>query len=109
MQKLKCETTTRGLSTETVAIDSGGLLHNVYWPKEGLVQDLINGVMRYVSKFLKDSDVHLIFDHYFDKSIKSEEEKKELVRLEDHINYIRAQVYLHKPYVFLKPSNPLMK
>jgi len=51
MQKLKCETTTRGLSTETVAIDGGGLLHNIYWPKEGFVQDLINGVMRYVSKF----------------------------------------------------------
>ena len=30
MQKLKSKTRTRGLSTETVAIDGGGLLHNIY-------------------------------------------------------------------------------
>ena len=54
MQKLKCETTTRGLSTETVTIDGGGLLHNIYWQKEGFVQDLINEVMRYTTSTEQD-------------------------------------------------------
>ena len=48
----------------------------INWPKDGLVQDFINGVIVYVSKILNKADCCLIFDRYFEYSIKSDTRKK---------------------------------
>ena len=71
--KLKVEVSTRGVEVGAVVVDGGGMLHSlIHWPKDGSVEDLAKGVELYVSKFVKHSDVYLIFDRYFEKSIKSD-------------------------------------
>ena len=70
--KLKVEVPVRRVEADAVVV-GGGMLHaSIYWPKDGSVEDLAKGVELYVSKFLKHSDVYLIFDRYFEKSIKSD-------------------------------------
>ena len=52
-------------------IDGCRMLHSsVYWPKEALVEDLVNSVELYLSKYINVADVYLIFDRYFENSIK---------------------------------------
>ena len=41
------------------------------WPKEGLVDNLMKEVVKYVLGELDESDVHLIFDRYHEYSTKS--------------------------------------
>ena len=48
------------------------LQSSVYWPKKGLVEDLVSSVEYYLSIFINVGDVYLIFDRYFENSIKSE-------------------------------------
>ena len=43
----------------------------VHWPKEGLVQEFIDGVTSYIFKILRASDIYLAFDRYVGSSIKS--------------------------------------
>lgn len=75
--KLKVEVSARNVNPDTIVIDGGGMLHSqIYWPKDGLVQDFVNGVIVYVSKILNKADCYLIFDRYFDYSIKSDTRKK---------------------------------
>ena len=55
-----------------MVIDGGGILHSsVYWPKEGLVQELIKRVEYYSLKFVNVADAYLLFDRYLKNSIKS--------------------------------------
>ena len=71
--KLKVEVSSRTLEHDVVVIDRCGMLHpSVYWPKKGLVEDLVNSVDYYLSKFIIVADVYLIFDRYFENSIKSD-------------------------------------
>ena len=49
------------------------MLHSsIHWPRDGLVRDLAAGVAMFVSKLLQHSDVFVVFDCYFEKSLKSD-------------------------------------
>ena len=72
MNKLNVEESSRGIQFDSVIIDGGGLMHKVYWPTDGMVKYLVDGVEKYIKKFIFDSDVFLIFDHYKADSIKSD-------------------------------------
>ena len=62
------EVSSRTLEHDLVVIDGCEILHlSVYYPKEALVEDLVNGVEYYVSKLVNVVDVCLIFDRYFEK------------------------------------------
>ena len=61
------------MENDAVIVDGGGMIHSsIHWPKEGLVEDLVKGIEHYISKIIKTSDGYLVFDRYFDYSIKSE-------------------------------------
>ena len=45
------------------------LRSSIHWPKEGLVEDLVSGIIQYVSKIVASSDGYVVFDRYFDYSI----------------------------------------
>ena len=73
MNKIKHEVSSNVGNSEVVVIDGGGMLHtSVHWPKEGTVACLVDGVEKFVRKYLNYSDVYLIFDRYYEKSIKSD-------------------------------------
>ena len=72
MNKLKVEESSRGIQFDSVIIDGGGLMHEVYWPTDGMVKYLVDGVEKYIKMFIFDSDVFLIFDRYKADSIKSD-------------------------------------
>ena len=73
MNKLKVEVSSRGIVPDAVVVDGGEMLHSaIYWPKDGLVSDLLKSVEKYTSKTNDFSDVCIIFDRYFKKSIKSD-------------------------------------
>ena len=57
-------------NVDAVVIDGSALLWTVHWPTKGTVEDLAKAVLNNVSKFLQQSDVYLVFDGYFDYSIK---------------------------------------
>lgn len=53
----------RGVEVDSVAVDGGGMLHSsIHLSKDGSAEDLAKGVELYVSKFLKHSNVYLIFE-----------------------------------------------
>ena len=71
--KLKVEVLVQGVEVHVVVLDGGGMLDSsIYWPKDGLVRDLPAAVEMYISKLLQRSDVYIAFDHYFEKSLKSD-------------------------------------
>ena len=71
--RLKVEVSVRRVEVDAVVVDGGGMLHSsIHWPKDGSVKDLAKGVEIYVSRLLQHSDVYVIFDRCFDKSIKSD-------------------------------------
>ena len=71
--KLKVEVSVQGVEIDVVVVDGGGMLHSsIYCPKDGLVRDLAAVVEMYISKLLQHSDVYIVFDHYFEKSLKSD-------------------------------------
>ena len=77
--KIKVEVSSRGVENDAVLVDGGGMLHSsIHWPKEGLVEDLVKGIEHYMSKVIKTSDAYLVFDRYFDYSIKSETRLKRI-------------------------------
>ena len=48
------------------------MLHGaVHWPKGGTAADLIDGVNNFILKCFHFADVYLIFDRYYNYSIKS--------------------------------------
>ena len=71
--KLKVEVSVQGVEIDVAVVDGGGMLHSsIYCPKDGLVRDLAAAVEMYISKLLQHSDVYIVFDHYFEKSLKSD-------------------------------------
>ena len=74
--KLKVEMSARNVNPDTVVIDGGGMLHAaIHWPKDGSVEDFINAIVTCIAKILDNADCYLIFDRYFDYSIKSDTRK----------------------------------
>ena len=46
--KLKVEVSSRNIKSEAVVVDGGGMLHStVHRPKDGIVQDFVDGVSNY--------------------------------------------------------------
>ena len=77
--KIKVEVSSRGIVNDAILIDGGGMLHSsIHWPKEGLVEDLVKGIEQYIAKTVVSSDGYLVFDRYFDFSIKSETRLKRI-------------------------------
>ena len=61
---------------QDIHIDVCGMLHaSFYWPKEALVEDLVT---YYLTKFINIADVYLVFDHYFETSMKFDTRPKRI-------------------------------
>ena len=70
---LKVEVSSRTVKPDAIIIDGGGMLHSaIYWPSEGTVKNLIDGVEEYIAKMASTADVYIIFDRYMPFSIKSD-------------------------------------
>ena len=73
MNKLKVEETSCNVQPNAVVIDGGGMLYScIYWPSNGRVEDLVTGVEQYLRRQALNSDVYLIFDRYYEGSVKSD-------------------------------------
>ena len=57
-------------TVDAVVIDGCAMLWVIPWPATGTVQDFLDNVGKHVSRYLKSCDTHLIFDRYYEKSIK---------------------------------------
>ncbi|MEM7297990.1 MAG: hypothetical protein AAF391_06960, partial [Bacteroidota bacterium] len=77
--KMKIEVSSRGISNDAVLIDGGGMLHSaIHWPKDGFVADLVKVIDHYLTKTTASTDAYLIFDRYYDYSIKSATRQKRI-------------------------------
>ena len=56
---------------EVEILDGCAILWVINWPNKGTVADFVNGFTRNVMKRVASQDTYLIFDRYFDFSIKS--------------------------------------
>ena len=56
---------------DITVIDGSALLWTIHWPADGTVADFIENVKARLTSYLLESDVYLIFDRYFEYSIKS--------------------------------------
>ena len=52
-------------------INGSALLLDIPWPAEGTTIDYANNLKHAIVKKLKDGEVHLVFDWYYDYSTKS--------------------------------------
>ena len=55
---------------DAVVIDGCAMLWVIPWPSSGMIQDYLDNVSKYVSRYLDKCETHLIFDRYYEKSIK---------------------------------------
>jgi len=71
--------------SEVEILDGCAILWIINWPNQGTVADFVNGFTRNVMRRVASQDTYLIFDRYFDFSIKSGTWQLELVakRVED--------------------------
>ena len=71
-RKLQIEHSNRSqFPPENVIIDGCALMW-IHWPASGTVADYIRNVMQYVMRCMAQSDVYLVFDRYYEQSIKGE-------------------------------------
>jgi len=71
-RKLQVEQSARTVhKTEVVIIDGCAILWIINWPTRGTVQDFVDGFLQYILSKLKQSKVYLVFDRYYEYSIKS--------------------------------------
>ena len=56
---------------DVIVIDGSALLWTIHWPTDGTVGDFVANFKRRIASYLTDSDVYLIFDRYYEYSIKS--------------------------------------
>lgn len=76
-RKLQVEQSTRTLEEpdaviiDAVIIDGCAVLWTIHWPTQGTVQDFANSFVSYTLSKVRACDVYLIFDRYYDYSIKS--------------------------------------
>lgn len=55
---------------DVIVLDGCAILWVVRWPAHGLVQDFIKNFLDYLSRHLNITDTYLIFDRYYDNSVK---------------------------------------
>ena len=71
-RKLQIEQSARTTEKlQVVVIDGCAILWTIHCPSKGTVQDFVDGFSRYVKGKLSQSEVYLVFDRYYDYSIKS--------------------------------------
>ena len=71
-QKLQVELSVRiCLVPDAINIDGGAMLMVIPWPTNGTVKDIVINMLTYVEEQLQKSDTYLIFDIYYDDSIKN--------------------------------------
>ena len=71
-KKLK-EVVSRSVNPRVQIIDGSAILWTIPWSaKEVLVNDFLVNVRYYLQNLMKTLDVYLIFDHYFENSMKKE-------------------------------------
>ena len=67
----KEEVPARGVEPRVVILDGSAILWTIPWPAKGaLVKDFLLNIKFYLLDLLRNSDVYLIFDRYFEDSIK---------------------------------------
>ena len=72
MNGLKVTVPTRGKTPDMTIVDGCAVLWKIQWPSaNGTVQDFVKGFHKFVYDMLKKNDVMIIFDRYYDYSIKS--------------------------------------
>ena len=72
MNGLKVTVSTRGKTLDMTIVDGCAVLWKIQWPSaKGTVQDFVKGFHKFVYDMLKKNDVMIIFDRYYDYSIKS--------------------------------------
>ena len=72
MNKLKVEVSSRGIATDAIVIDEGGMLHRLYWPFNGTVKDFLEIAEKFIVPKIRGSNVYLVFDRYNERSLKSD-------------------------------------
>lgn len=113
MKTLKVEESSRCIKPDATVIDGGGLLYHVHWPSNGLVQDLVDAIEKYVRTIMNYTDIHLIFDRYKAGSIKSDTRKSRVGTFQRcslyfcfriHFLYLSCQVFIVHfiPVIFIK-------
>ena len=71
-RKLQIEKSSRlATNPDTTIIDGCAILWIIHWPYMGTLQDYVDNFVSYISTSTGQSDVHLVFDRYYDYSIKS--------------------------------------
>ena len=76
---LKVEVSSRGKESDTVLVDCGGMLHSaIYWPKDRQVSDLLKSIEKYACNLINLADLCMIFDRYYERSIKSDTRMKRI-------------------------------
>ena len=76
MNGLKVTVPTRGTTPDMTIVDGCAVLWKIQWPSaNGTVQDYVKGFHKFVYDMLKKNDVMIIFDRYYDYSIKSDTRK----------------------------------
>ncbi len=70
--KLQVEHSARTIvAPDTIIVDGSAILWCIHWPSNGTVQDFVDGFWTYTLHKLRKADVFLVFDRYYDYSIKS--------------------------------------
>ena len=70
--KLQVTQSTRAsVKQNVIIIDGCAILWYLYWPSYATIQDYVDSFWHYVSRRLNRCDVYLIFDRYYEYSIKS--------------------------------------
>ena len=68
---LKVEVSKRTQQSHTaVILDGCALIWALPWPDQGTVQNIVDSFVVEILRWLKESDIYLIFDRYYDYSIK---------------------------------------
>ena len=71
--KMQVISSTRvAIPSDVVVLDGCAVLWCISWPSNGTVQDFIESFWKYILAKLAFSDVYLIFDRYFEYSIKDD-------------------------------------
>ena len=69
--KLQVEVSERlSPAADAIILDGCAILWVISWPTAGTVEDFIMNILSYIFKQMKQCDIYLIFDRYYDDSIK---------------------------------------
>ena len=78
--------------TNFIVMDGCAIMYVVNWPTNAMVQDYVDNMCHFVMNKLKTTDTAIVFDQYYDFSIKSS------TRLDRVSTSSRTHSRLHHPY-----------